>query len=94
MSSLKELYEKLGALSGRALRFAGLRDGLEVSAKQADAFFKAQAERQVFVPRPVSDGVTVSRGLGEEYQADLIDVKAQALQNFAKVVRPSRSRPF
>ena len=85
MSSLSELYEKLGAPSGRQLRFAALREGLQVSAKAADDYVKGKAERQVFAPRPVSDGVTASRGPGEEFQADLIDFKAQALQN-SKIV--------
>ena len=85
MSSLSEIYEKLGAPSGRQLRFAAIREGLEVSAKQADEFVKKQAERQVFAPRPTSDGVTASRGPGEEFQADLIDFKAQATDS-SKVV--------
>ena len=85
MSSLSELYEKLNAPSGRQLRFAAIREGLEVSAKQADEFVKKQADRQVFAPRPVSDGKTASRGPGEEYMADLIDFKTTRLET-SKVV--------
>jgi hypothetical protein len=78
MSTLKEIAERLGgAPSGRQLRFAAIRAGLEVSARQADAYAKGQAENQVFAPRTVSDGRTASRGPSAEYQADLIDFKAQ-----------------
>jgi hypothetical protein len=83
--SLKEIYEKIGAPSGRQLRFAAIREGLAVSAKQADDYVKGQAERQVFAPRPVSDGATASRGPGEEYQADILDFKASQLDT-GKVV--------
>jgi hypothetical protein len=85
MSSLSELYEKLGAPSGRQLRFAALREGLQVSAKAADDYVKGQAERQVFAPRPVSDGVTASTGPGDSYQADILDFKASGLDT-GKVV--------
>jgi hypothetical protein len=84
-AQLSELYEKYGQPSGRQLRFAAIREGLQVSAKQADDFVKGQAESQIFAKRPVSDGATASRGPGEEYQADILDFKATELDT-GKVV--------
>ena len=86
MASLTSIYENLGTPSGRQLRFAALREGLATSAKQADDFVKAQAERQLLAPRPKSDGVTASLGPGQAYQADLIDYKATGQQNSSRIV--------
>ncbi len=70
---MQAVYEWLGAPSARQLRFAALREGLEVSAKQAEDFVNAQQARQIFQDQPRSDGVTASLGPGQEYQADIID---------------------
>ena len=74
-AALQTAYDAIGAPSARQLRFKLLRDGEQVSAKQAEAFVNAQQERQILRPRPASSGQTASLGPGQEYQADLIDFK-------------------
>ena len=86
LESLARIYEKLGDASGRQLRFAALREGIEVSAKETDAFVKAQADRQLLAPRPRSDGQTASAGPGVSFQADIIDFKAFGSESTDKVV--------
>ena len=71
---MEAIYERLGAPNARQLRIATLREGIAVSAKEAEDFVKNKTERQLFRPPQLSQGQTASRGMGEEYQADLIDL--------------------
>ena len=71
---MEAIYERLGAPNARQLRIAALRENIPVSAKEAEAFLKTKTERQIFRQPQLSQGQTASRGMGEEYMADLIDL--------------------
>jgi hypothetical protein len=71
---MEALYERLGAPNARQLRIAALRENIPVSAKEAEEFVKNKTERQIYRQPQLSQGQTASRGMGEEYMADLIDL--------------------
>ena len=71
---MEALYERLGAPSARQLRFAALREGLNVSAKETEDFIRTKQEKQQFRQPQLSQGQTATPGMGEFYQADLIDM--------------------
>ena len=87
MQALQRIYDELGAPNARQLRFAALRENVEVSPKQVEEFVKLKAERQLFRPPQLSDGKTASLGPGEVYQADIIDLK-QFGKNLLAVIDP------
>ena len=72
---MEPIYEELGAPSSRQLRFAALRRGVQVSAKEAQDFVNSKQEKQIFRQKVQSEGVTASRGPDQAWQIDLIDLK-------------------
>ena len=72
---MQAVYEKLGAPTGKQLYVASIRQGLEVSKKQAQDFVNRQADKQLFAKAPTSDSQTAARSDNSEWQADLIDLK-------------------
>ena len=72
---LAAVYSRLGAPSAKQLRVAALREGLQVSPKDAQDFVNRQQDAQVFRKKVQSDGVTATRGPTTDLQIDLVDLK-------------------
>ena len=72
---MEAVYERLGAPTAKQLYVAAIRQGIEISKKQAQDFVNRQADKQLFAKGPTSDSQTVARSENSEWQADLIDLK-------------------
>jgi hypothetical protein len=72
MEALQRIYDDLGAPNARQLRFAALRENVEVTRKQVEEFLSTKSERQQFRQPNLSSGKTAVRGPGESLMIDLI----------------------
>jgi hypothetical protein len=72
---MQAIYERLGAPSATQLYVAAVREGLQVSRKEAQEFVARQQETQLFAKVPESDSKTAIRSEKSDHMADLIDLK-------------------
>jgi hypothetical protein len=75
MERIQQTYERLGAPSAKQLRFALVREGVQISPAEATSFVNKQQENQIFAKKPQADGKVATRGPGESMSIDLIDLK-------------------
>ena len=77
MPTLRDIWVDAGRPGVAKLRDAAKRQGLAVTAKEAQEFVKGQEAAQVFAAPPTSGGKAVSPELNHIWQADLIDYTAK-----------------
>ena len=83
---MEALYERLGAPSATQLYVAAIRQGLEISKKQAQDFVARQQDKQLFAKAPTSDSKTAIRSENSDHMADLIDLKQFKSGNFGAIL--------
>ena len=77
LAELRSIWQRIGRQGKDKFRDAVKRSGLNLTAKDAADFIKAQSVAQVFVPPPASKGKVTSPQLNERWQADLMDFKSR-----------------
>jgi len=83
---MEALYERLGAPSATQLYVAAIRQGLEISKKQAQDFVARQQDKQLFAKAPTSDSKTAIRSENSDHMADLVDLKQFKSGNFGAIL--------
>ena len=73
LAEFRAIWQRAGRPGRDKFRDAVLISGLNLAAKDAADFTKAQSVAQVFAPPPASKGKVTSPQLNERWQADLMD---------------------